>query len=141
MKKMEKEIGKFERKINYYETDRMGIVHHSNYVRFLEEARCYWLEQVDLPYAVMEENGIAIPVLGVNCNFKHGVTYGDTIVIEMFKKEYNGVKLIVEYTVTNKATGTVVMTGETTHCFTTKERKPINLKKIAPEFSAKFEQL
>ena len=30
---------KFERKINYYETDKMGIVHHSNYIRFLEEAR------------------------------------------------------------------------------------------------------
>lgn len=37
---MEKEIV-FERKINYYETDRMGVVHHSNYIRFLEEARCF----------------------------------------------------------------------------------------------------
>ena len=35
---------KYERKINYYETDRMGVVHHSNYIRFLEEARSRWME-------------------------------------------------------------------------------------------------
>ena len=33
----------YKRIINYYETDRMGVVHHSNYIRFLEEARCRWL--------------------------------------------------------------------------------------------------
>ena len=51
----------FERKINYYETDRMGIVHHSNYIRFMEEARCYLLEKVGMPYSAFEENGIMIP--------------------------------------------------------------------------------
>ena len=60
----------FERKINYYETDKMGIVHHSNYIRFLEEARCKMLEQFEMPYSSFESNGIMIPVLGVNCSFK-----------------------------------------------------------------------
>ena len=46
----------FERKINYYETDRMGVVHHSNYIRFMEEGRCFWLEQIGLPFEIMEEN-------------------------------------------------------------------------------------
>ena len=36
----------FERKINYYETDKMGVVHHSNYIRYLEEARTFWLEKM-----------------------------------------------------------------------------------------------
>ena len=45
----------FERKINYYETDRMGIVHHSNYIRFMEEARCYLLEKTSMPYSAFEE--------------------------------------------------------------------------------------
>ena len=52
----------FERKINYYETDRMGVVHHSNYIRFLEEARCDWLESIDMPFDVLEANGVTIPV-------------------------------------------------------------------------------
>ena len=60
----------YERKINYYETDRMGVVHHSNYIRFLEEARCYLLEKIDMPFAMLEENGVTIPVLGVNVTYK-----------------------------------------------------------------------
>ena len=48
----------YERKINYYETDRMGVVHHSNYIRFMEEGRCFWLEQIEMPFESMEEKGI-----------------------------------------------------------------------------------
>ena len=78
---------KFERKVNYYETDRMGIVHHSNYIRYLEEARCAWLESVDMPFWLLEQNDITIPVLGVNCEYKHHVTFGDTIIIKPFEKD------------------------------------------------------
>ena len=92
----------FERKINYYETDRMGIVHHSNYIRFMEEARCYLLEKVGMPYSAFEENGIMIPVLGVNCEFKHHVTFDDTIIIKLFVKEFNGVRLTMGYNATEK---------------------------------------
>lgn len=132
---------KFERKINYYETDRMGVVHHSNYIRFMEEARCAWLESEDMPFELLEENGITIPVLGVNCNYKYHVTFGDIIIIEPFLKEYTGVRMTVGYNVTEKNTGKIVLTGETKHCFTNKELKPINLKKHAKKFSDKFEKL
>lgn len=138
---MEKSINVFERKINYYETDRMGIVHHSNYIRFMEEARCFWLETVGMPFGAMEESGVTIPTIGVSCTYKHHVTYGDTILIEMYTTEYNGVRMTVKYNIKNKKTGEIVMTGETKHCFTSKELRPINLKKYAPEFSKKFEGL
>ena len=52
----------FERKANYYETDQMGIVHHSNYIRWFEEARLEMLRAMGLPYKKMEDNGILIPV-------------------------------------------------------------------------------
>lgn len=131
----------YERKINYYETDRMGVVHHSNYIRFLEEARCYWLEQIDMPFALLEENGITIPVLGVNCTYKNHVTFGDTILIKPYMKEYSGVRMAVGYDVTEKTTGKTVIIAETKHCFTNRELKPINLKKYNKEFSDKFEGL
>ena len=131
----------FERTINYYETDRMGVVHHSNYVRFLEEARCKWLEKIDMPFSLLEENGITIPVLGVNLTYKHHVTFDDTIIIHPFMKEYNGVRMTVGYEVKDKKTGNIVVIGETKHCFTNKELRPINLKKYAPQFSKKFEDL
>lgn len=131
----------FERKINYYETDRMGVVHHSNYIRFLEECRCFWLEQVGMPFGLLEENGITIPVLGVNCSYKYHVTFEDTILIHPFVKEYTGVRMTIGYKVEDKKTGKVVLLGETKHCFTNKELKPINLKKYNPEFSSKFENM
>lgn len=132
---------KYERKINYYETDRMGVVHHSNYIRFLEEARCYWLEKAEMPFALLEENGITIPVLGVNCSYKYHVTFGDTILINVFAKEYTGVRMTVGYEVRDKKTDKIVLLGETKHCFTDRNLKPVNLKKYAPDFSKKIENL
>ena len=132
---------KYERKINYYETDRMGVVHHSNYIRFLEEARWSWLESKGLPFATLEENGITIPVLAVNCEYKHHVTFNDVIIVEMVVKEYTGVRMTVQYKIINKNTSDIVLVGETKHCFTNKNLRPINLKKFNKEFSNKFENL
>lgn len=132
---------KFERRINYYETDRMGVVHHSNYIRFLEEARCKMLDDYKMPYSAYEENGVMIPVLGVNLSFKHHVTFDDVIVIEVIIKEFNGVRLTVGYSVYNKKTGLPVLTGETKHCFTDLNLKPVNLKKKIPDFGEKFQNL
>lgn len=130
----------YERKINYYETDKMGVVHHSNYIRFLEEARCSWMESMGLPFEVLEENNITIPVLGVNISYKHHVTFGDTIIIKPFTKEYTGVRMTVGYEVIEKESGKIVIEAETKHCFTNKELRPVNLKKVNKEFHKKFEE-
>ena len=131
----------FERKINYYETDKMGVVHHSNYSRYMEEARCSWLEKIEMPFSLLEENNITIPVLGVNCAYKYHVTFGDTIIIKPYVKEYSGVRMTVGYDIKDKKTGKTVIIAETKHCFTDKNLKPINLKKYHTEFSNKFQNL
>ena len=131
----------YERKINYYETDRMGVVHHSNYIRDLEEARTEWLEVLNMPFDLLEKNKITIPVLGVNCTYKYHVTFGDTILIKTYAKEYTGVRMTIGYEVTDKKNGNIVLTGETKHCFTDRNLKPINLKKYAPQFHEKFLKL
>ena len=128
----------YERKVNYYETDRMGVVHHSNYIRYLEEARVKWLEAIDMPFDLLERNKITVPVLGVNCTYKHHVTFGDTILINTYAKEYTGVRMTIGYEITDKKNGNIVLIGETKHCFTDSNLKPINLKKHNPEFHEKF---
>ena len=130
----------YERKINYYETDKMGVVHHSNYIRFLEEARCYWMEKIGIPFSALEEKGVTIPVLGVNVEYKHHVTYDDTILIKVIIKEFSGVRMTVAYDVRDKKTGEKVIEAETKHCFTNKELRPVSLKKYAPEFDEKFKE-
>ena len=119
----------FERTINYYETDKMGVVHHSNYIRFLEEARCTMLNNLGYSYGKMEDEGIMIPVLEVNCKYKYHVTAFDTILIDVKIVEFNGVKMRVKYVLTNKANGNLVMEAETKHCFTNSQLRPINTKK------------
>ena len=130
----------YERKINYYETDKMGVVHHSNYIRFLEEARCYWMEKIGIPFSLLESKGVTIPVLGVNVEYKHHVTYDDTILIKVIIKEYSGVRMTVSYDVREKKTGKIVIEAETKHCFTNKELRPVSLKKYAPEFEEKLKE-
>lgn len=131
----------WERKINYYETDRMGIVHHSNYIRYLEEARCYWLANYDMPYSAFENQGIDIPVLSVYCEYKHHVTFDDILQIKVYIKEYNSVRLTIGYDVRDKKTGNIVILAETKHCFTDKNLKAVNLKKHLPEFDKKLKDL
>lgn len=131
----------FERKINYYETDKMGVVHHSNYIRYLEEARCFWMNEIGVPFTYLEENGVTIPVLGVNCSYKYHVTFNDVLQIKVFIKEYSGVRVTVGYDVRDKKTGNTVIVAETKHCFTDKNLKPVNLKKVLPEAHEKFQKV
>ena len=131
----------YKRLINYYETDKMGVVHHSNYIRFLEEARCYFFDKMKMPFSKFEKNGITIPVLGVNCVYKRHVTYGDTLLIKVYVKSYSGVRFAISYDVRDKKTNDVVLLAETKHCFTTKDLKPVNLNKYLPKYHEIFEQL
>lgn len=128
----------FKRTINYYETDKMGIVHHSNYIRFLEEARCAFLNAIGLPYDMIEEHNLMIPVLAVECKYKTHVTFADTIIIKVRITEFTGVRFKVEYTVIDEKTENLVMIAKTEHCFTDINMKPINLKKINEEDYKKF---
>ena len=119
----------YKREINYYETDKMGVVHHSNYIRFLEEARCKWLKELGISMEYLEENGYTIPTLEVNCQYKNHITSGDVIIIKPIITEYNGVRMKVSYEVKEEKTGKEVIKAWTKHCFTNNELRPINMKK------------
>ena len=67
--------------VQYYETDGMRIVHHSNYIRWFEEARLAALKKDGMDYDRMEEEGIIIPVLSASCEYKMAVHYGETVKI------------------------------------------------------------
>lgn len=134
---------KFEyiREINYYETDRMGVVHHSNYIRFLEEARSKWMKQLGIPMEELEKMGFTIPTLEVNCQYKNHVTSGDIISIKPIVTEYNGVRMKVSYSVIDTKTDKEVIKAWTKHCFTNNELKPINMKKNSIQIHQIFEKL
>lgn len=127
------EMDDYIRKVNYYETDKMGITHHSNYIRWMEEARIDFLEQIGCGYAKLEKEGIISPVIGLECQYKHPTTFGDEVRIHVDIAEFKRIELIIAYTMTNNKTGELVLTGKTHHCFTNAKGRPIPLKRQFPE--------
>lgn len=128
-------------KVQYYETDKMGITHHSNYIRWMEEARIDFLSQIGISYAKLESEGIISPVLAVDCRYKRSTTFSDTISIDVKVKEFKGVRLVLKYTMKNAADDSLVLTGTTEHCFLNMESRPVNMKKEFPEIFQKLTEL
>lgn len=127
-------------RVQYYETDGMQIVHHSNYIRWMEEARCDYLSRVNLDYDRMEADGILIPVLSVSCEYRNAVRFGETVRIFAQVENFSGLKFEVSYRITSLDETVLHATGTTTHCFLNRELKPVNVKKIAPDIYAHFIQ-
>ena len=87
----------YQHTVQYYETDKMGIVHHSNYIRWMEEARIDFLSQIGWDYKVMEDNGIISPVTSVESKYKCNTEFGDVISIEVGVEEFKGIRLKLRY--------------------------------------------
>ena len=124
----------YTHKVNYYETDKMGITHHSNYVRWMEEARMDFLKSVGFGMKKLEEDAVTSPVVSIECHYKSPTTFDDEIEINVMLKKYTGVKLELHYTMRNKESGTEVLTAHSTHCFINPNGRPISVKKHFPKF-------
>lgn len=121
----------YNHKVRYYETDKMGITHHSNYIRFMEEARAEWMNYVGWSYKKCEDLGMISPVLAVNCRYKKTTTFDDVITVNLKLTRYNGMRLTVAYELTKNSE--VVAIGETEHCFLNEKGMPVRIKKDYPE--------
>lgn len=129
----------FERTALYYETDQMKIVHHSNYIRWFEEARIAYMADAGLPYSLMEEKGIMIPVLSVSCEYKKPVKFDQQVQIFLKIAKFTGTKLIIEYEVRDKATESLHITGSSGHCFVNADTfRPVRLTKDHPDMAKIF---
>lgn len=112
-------------RVQYYETDQMQYAHHSNYAKYFETARIEHLRCLEISYKSMEEDGIMLPVVNLNIDFKKPAKYDDLLTIETFIKEKPGVKIIFCYAVYNEAKQ-LLTTGESTLVFVDiKKNKPI----------------
>ena len=128
-------------KVQYYETDKMGVTHHSNYVRWMEEARVDFLDKIGYGYRKLEEDGIISPVLAVECAFKAPTVFDDKVEIEVGVKEFRGVRLTIGYTMRKLPSREVVLTGTTRHCFVDPNGHPIILEHSFPDFAQKLKEL
>ena len=126
--------------VQYYETDKMGITHHSNYIRWMEEARVDFLSRIGWDYARLEQDGIISPVVEVSCRYRKSTTFADEVFITVSVREYRGVRLVLACDMKD-AEGKPVATAESEHCFVDIEGKLIRLSKDFPEFHKVLESL
>lgn len=138
---MENGTSIYRRKINYYETDCMGIVHHSNYIRFFEEARLDMMEKCGLGYRQIEEMNLIIPVTYVDCQYIKPLKFDDAIRIESHFTRYNGIKMEVSYEIYREDTGELCTSGRSGHCFLNRDMKPVRMKRAFPEIYQKLSLL
>lgn len=124
---------RYQHKAQYYETDQMGVVHHSNYIRWMEEARIDFLAQIGWDYKKLEESGVISPVTAVECKYKVSTYFSEVVTITVTVKEFKGVVLKLKYEM-RKEDGSLACEGYSEHCFLTKEGKILNLRKEYPTF-------
>ncbi len=124
--------------VRYSETDMMGIVYHANYLTWLEIGRTEMLRERGLPYNEMEAQGILLPVLSINVNYRKPARYDDriTIITRMPEKPY--VKIKLEYEI--KRDTELLATASSMHAFMNRDTQPIKtprffLDTIGKEFA------
>ena len=130
----------YTHKVQYYETDMMGLTHHSNYIRWMEEARIDFMDQLGFPYTRMEAAGILSPVKAVACDYRHPSTFGDTISVAVTAESFNGVVLAIAYEMKNEA-GDTVCTARSEHVFLHRDGTFARLKRELPEFCEALERV
>jgi acyl-CoA thioester hydrolase len=128
------------RKAQFHETDQMGVIHHANYIRWFEEARVDFLEQLGYGYEKSTERGVDFAVTSVSCEYKSMVRFGESALISMSVTELTASRMTISYEVRDAATGALRCTGTSGHCyFDNAKRRPVSLKKVLPEMYALLE--
>lgn len=120
-------------RVRYGETDQMGVVYHGNYVLYLEMGRIEWLRNLGISYKKMEENGIMLPVISLNINYKKSASYDDLIYVKTELKKMPTAKIEFAYEITNEI-GEILSTASTTLVFLDKvTNKPVRAPKYLIE--------
>ena len=123
-------------RVHYYETDKMGCVHHSNHIRWMEEARVAYLERIGAGFAGMEARGIYSPVIGVECRYRRPAHFDEEIRVSVRILSFDRLRLKIAYEMTRVSDGELIATGSSEHCFTDTSGRPIALKKTHPDIDA-----
>ena len=131
-------ITPFEHHTKYHETDYQGIIHTSNYLNWIEDARMDLMEQMGLSFKQMLDMQISSPIISHSIEYRSNVRFDETVVIDTKLISYDGHEMEVAYRIYDKATGEDRAIARTSHCFVNKSGMPISLKRAYPELDTKF---
>lgn len=122
----------------YSETDQMGIIHHANFLIYMEQARLEWLNDLGFSYQKMEDEGVLLPVHQIDIKYKNPIKFGDQITVKTTLRNLPTTRVIFDYEISindNQLCAIAALTLVFTDANTFRPRKPI------PEFLKKCEKL
>jgi len=102
----------YQHRVQFYETDEMGIVHHSNYLRFCEEARVAWAHNRGLLDYQKKGSASMFAVYETRVRHLKPAFFGDEIEIQLEVRS-EGVRIHIQYRL--NARGQTLAVAETTH--------------------------
>ncbi len=126
----------YSRRVQFYETDAQGFMHHSNYFRLFEETRGEFLRSLGLPYSEFRKLGFEVVLIDAYAKYLRPVFYDDLVEIELSLEELTKLKFAFSYTVS--VGGELKAKGKTTHCVI-KNGKPVKLPKELYEKLSEFD--
>ena len=112
----------FRHRVPFFDTDAMGIVHHANYVRYLELARVHLLEEHDQPYEAYIAQDRHFAVTRCEVSYAGPARFGDELDIVVWVKRVAGASVEIAYRI--ECRGTLVVTAETAHAMVDSEGRP-----------------
>lgn len=126
-------------RVNYSETDQMGVVYHARYLVWLEIARTEHLRRTGMSYADLERRGIRLAVAELRIRYRQAARYDDQVRIRCWVRENRSRRITFGYTVELPASGALVATAETAMLALstdfTPTRLPAEVRELLPECS------
>lgn len=120
-------------RVQYFDTDKMQVVHHANYIKYFETARTEYFRDKGLAYSEMEKHSLQIPVLGVSCKYHEPAVYDELVAVSCRMVKLGPASMEFDYEVRNADTGKLHVTGHSRHGIVNSEYRPVALKKAFPE--------
>ncbi|MBQ4420619.1 MAG: acyl-CoA thioesterase [Bacteroidales bacterium] len=106
---MKEYVFDFTHRVKYYETDKMGYVHNSNYFRFFEIGREEAMRNLGISYDEMEKRGVMMPLIEQYAHYHIPAVYDDNVIIRTYVKEVPTVKIHFEYKVLRMQEGKEIL--------------------------------
>jgi acyl-CoA thioester hydrolase len=114
-------------RVRYAETDKMGVVYHSNYLIWFEIGRTDWLRATGLTYREMEADGVQLPVIEAHCEYRQGARYDDDVEIKTRATKLSPLRVQFDYRATRRADGVLLATGHTVHVTIDRKGRPVRM--------------
>ena len=130
---MIKTIYAYKRRVHYYETDKTGTVHHSNHLKWMDEARIFMLNQAGVPFDEIERQGIVVSVIRAEINFKYFLRFNDVFNVFLKITSLKAPGMEIKYNIVNADGSVSLAEGRTLHCFLDTDLNIIRLKRNYPE--------